>query len=352
MATKGRSRPAHQPSAAAEPRGTMSALGVKALAAALRVRGVDVAAALAEAGVDPAALADAEGRVDLQQAFCFFERAPALSGDPHFGVHAALLVPAGALEALEYVARSCATLGDALVQIARFYAVVDDRAALRVERDGDRFAVHYTSPPRLKAPRPAIEFLFAYVVGRAREYAGQAIALREVCFRAAAPDAPAPVQAYFGAPVRYGASTDSFELARGVAALPMRAPDAGLSSVLERVLEQSVQALGPLDMLTDVKACIARRLRRGAPSLEEIAAELRTSRRTLQRRLQEDGARFSDLVTDVQRELSAAYLRNRDLSVGEIAYLVGFEDRTSFHRAYRRWTGETPSEARRGPSEP
>jgi AraC-like DNA-binding protein len=328
--------------------GTMSVLGVRAMSAALVARGVDVAAALARVGIDPAALADAEGRIELRHAFPFFAQVPELTGDPHFGLHAAALVPPGSLEALEYALRSCTTIGEALEQLARYYAVVDDRAALHVERQPARFTVVHTSPPQLDAPRPAKEFLFAYLFERGRAFTDAPFSVLGVRFRHPEPPDAAAQRAFFGAPVEYGAGVDALDLAHEVAAAPMRARDPGLSGVLGRVLDDMMQALETKDLLGDVKACIGTLLRRGAPSLDEVARAMSTSGRTLQRRLHESGTKFSDVVADVQRELSVAYLRERKLSVGEVAYLVGFSDTTSFHRAFRRWTGDTPSAVRRG----
>jgi AraC-like DNA-binding protein len=325
----------------------MSTLGVRALAAALAARGVDVAAALARVGIEPAQLAEPDGRIDLRRAFPFFEQACELTGDPHFALHAAALVPAGSLEALEYALRSCATVGDALEQLARYYAVVNDRVVLHVERGTDRFAVVYTPPPRLPPPRMTKEFLFAYLLERARMYTGQPIRVLEVRFRHAEPVDAQRQREFFGAPVRYAAGSDALVLSRNAADAPMVARDAVLSNVLVRVLAQTVQALPARDLLGDVKSCIGALLPRGVPSLAEVARAMTTSRRTLQRRLAESGTTFSDLVTSVQHELSVAYLQ-RELGIGEVAYLVGFADTTSFHRAFRRWTGETPAAARRG----
>jgi len=327
--------------------GTMSALGVRAMAAALVAKGVDAAAALRAVGIERDGLADAERRIDLHRAFPFFERVCELTGDPHFGLHAAALVPHGSLDALEYAIRSCATIGDAIAQLARYYAVIDDRAALAVVRSPDRYRVVYTSPPQLDAPRTAKEFLFAYMLDRGKAFTGQPIRVLEVKFSHAEPPDAGVQRAFFDAVVHYGAGVDALELAPEVADAAMVARDPGLSSVLGRVLEQMIHGLESQDLLRDVKRAIATMLPRGAPSLDDVARELTTSGRTLQRRLKDAGTRFSDLVTRVQRDLSLAYLTDRKLSIGEVAYLVGFADTTSFHRAFRRWTGETPG-ARRG----
>lgn len=335
--------------------GTMSVLGVRALAAALAAATDErtAGATLRAAGIAPEALADPEGRIDLRHAFAFFTATCAATGDPHFGIRAAPLVPAGSMEALEYALRSCATIGDALRALARYYAVVDDRAAVHVEVSAATFSVIYTPPPQLPTPRTAKEFLFAYLLHRGAAFTDAPLAVHELRFRHPPPPDAARQAALFRAPVHYGASDDALVLSRATAELPMRARDPLLTDVLGRVLERALAAVRPpatveVALLDDVVACIGRLLPQGAPSLDEVAAALATSGRTLQRRLREAGTRYSDLVASVQRDLAHAYLRDAALSVGEVAYLVGFADTTSFHRAFRRWTGHTPAALRRG----
>lgn len=331
--------------------GTMSALGVRALAAALTGAGVNAADALARARIDIADIASSDGRVPLPNAFALFDLACELTGDPHFGVHAARLVPPGSMEAVEYAIRSCATAGDGLAALARFYAVVDDRATLTVTRSDESLTAHYTPPPGVEMSRSAKEFLFGYIVERGRSFTGSAIRVLEVRFRHAEPPGAEVQRAYFDAPIVFDAGVDELVFGPEVASTPMAAQDPGLSGVLGRVLEKMVRGLEQKnDLLHDVKSAIGSMLTRGMPAVDEAAKTLGVSGRTLQRRLKESGTSFSDLVATVQRDLSLEYLRDRSLSAGEVAYLVGFADTTSFHRAFRRWTGETPSAARRAPS--
>jgi AraC-like DNA-binding protein len=326
----------------------MSVLGVRAIAAALVARGVDAAAALVRVGIEPAQLADPERRIELTHAFALFDLACELTGDPHFGLHAAALVPGGSLDVLEYAIRSCATIGDAIAQLARYYAVINDRAALAIVRTPTRYAVVYRSPQQLATPRPAKEFLFAYMLSRGAAFCGRPIPLVEVRFAHPPPPGAELQAAFFAAPVHYAAGADSLELSPEVADAPQKERDPGLSNVLGRLLDQRLTELGSRDLLGDVKTCIGGMLPHGAPSLEQTARAMATSGRTLQRRLRESGTRFSELIATVQRELSVRYLRDSQLGVAEVAYLVGFADTTSFHRAFRRWTGQTPAAARRG----
>jgi len=91
---------------------------------------------------------------------------------------------------------------------------------------------------------------------------------------------------------------------------------------------------------------IIRRLPDGEPRRDEIADELCMSERTLQRRLEEEGTSFIQLMDDTRRELAGQYLGRLQLSLAQAAYLLGFADQSSFFRACRRWFDLSPGQYR------
>ena len=83
------------------------------------------------------------------------------------------------------------------------------------------------------------------------------------------------------------------------------------------------------------------------PVVATIAARLHMSARSLQRRLQSEGTSFAEVLSDLRRDMALRYLQDQRISIGEVAFLLGFLDVTAFHRAFKRWTGSTPAEYRR-----
>ncbi len=79
---------------------------------------------------------------------------------------------------------------------------------------------------------------------------------------------------------------------------------------------------------------------------ERIAEQLHLSVRTLRRRLEEEGWSFRGLLSDVRQRLALHYVQDRTLSLTEISYRLGFTQPSSFTRAFRGWTGQSPTEAR------
>ena len=84
----------------------------------------------------------------------------------------------------------------------------------------------------------------------------------------------------------------------------------------------------------------------GQVTADQIARSLALSKRSLQRRLAEEGFSFKDMLEDTRRAMALNYLSNTEMSVQEIAYLLGFRDPSSFFRAFRSWTGSTPQAIR------
>ena len=96
-----------------------------------------------------------------------------------------------------------------------------------------------------------------------------------------------------------------------------------------------------------MRSLIARDLAGGDASIDQVAKALSLSPRTLGRRLEEEGTTFKDVREDLRRRLALQYVGGQDLGLSEIAFLLGFSDAAAFHRAFKRWTGQTPLEYRR-----
>ena len=95
--------------------------------------------------------------------------------------------------------------------------------------------------------------------------------------------------------------------------------------------------------MTRVEAALVDQLPHGEPSQKSVAEALHLSARSLQRRLAEAGSSYTEVRDNARRELALRYLRDGGHSVSEITYLLGFSDSSSFSRAFRRWTGVSPS---------
>ena len=112
---------------------------------------------------------------------------------------------------------------------------------------------------------------------------------------------------------------------------------------LQRQLLNSEDAL-PLSQRT--RNALLELLPGGKSSIEDVCERLRIGRRTFQRQLKSEGKTFSQILDEVREELSLHYLKQQDISIDEISYLLAFKEPNSFYRAFQAWTGMTPTQAR------
>jgi AraC-like DNA-binding protein len=124
--------------------------------------------------------------------------------------------------------------------------------------------------------------------------------------------------------------------------------DPSLCALLDRHARELLARYPREDSLVErIRTLMKGELNGGDASLEVVAERLGMSARTLQRKLQASGTSHQELLDEMRRDLAVRYLREPGMAVCEVAYLLGFSESSAFHRAFKRWTGTTPSEFRR-----
>lgn len=322
---------------------------VRAIVASLVASGVEMGPILAELGAEREDLLDPDARVPTPIAFALFDRAGELSGDPDFGLHAGANNPPGAIEVLDHATRVSRTTGEALERMARYYALLVERIETKLETVGDLARVTHRAEPPLVSPRHAVEMLFAIIVGRIRLFTARDLPLRLVRFQHPRPADTRELERFFRAPIDFEQPIDELVFDRALLETPFVTADPMLAPVLDRFVETLIAKLPTADpFLQTVRQAVADTLRGDAPSLDRTARRVGTSPRTLQRRLAEMKTTYAAVVDDVRRELATRYLAEARIGVGEIAYLLGFSHGSTFHRAFRRWTQQSPKQYREG----
>lgn len=154
-------------------------------------------------------------------------------------------------------------------------------------------------------------------------------------------------RSYFDAPIRVGAAQTALVLASADLDLPFAGHNPELLTLLEPALAASLEEIAAQSsLLEQVRILIRRRIASGKPDIADIASELGLSERTLQRRITEEGASFRALLDETRREMGRQLLADDQNGIDEVAFLLGFQDTSSFYRAFRAWEGVTPAQWR------
>jgi AraC-like DNA-binding protein len=335
------------------PRGRISTqLARKVVGAALAL-GAEPAGLLAAAGLTPELLADAEGTLPLEVFLTLFDEAARRSGDDAFGLHVAELSRRQPDNPLALAVHSSATLGEAYRRAARYVHLINDTLEIRLEieaegeGEGDRCRLSHHQHAPIGRVRHGVELSLAMFFLVGKQTAGPGFGVERVSFRHARPASDAEHVRLFEAPVDFAQPHDALHFPASHLDLPLVSASPRAVRHLDRLLDELLASRPERSGLAEqVRAALAADLRSG-PSLDDVAARLGTTPRSLQRRLRAEGSSFLDLLDELRRELSQRYLAEAELSLAEVAFALGFAEQSAFQRAFRRWMGTTPAEWRR-----
>jgi AraC-like DNA-binding protein len=325
--------------------GSLSAVAARPAVAALQARGLDPGPVLRAANLGPRALESLEYRLPHASVRTLWEAAAAIAGDRWFGMHVALALPPGMYDLFDYLLSTPATVGDGIHQFTRYSRLVYDHSNIHLVIEPLKGRIVRRVP--VTAPQYD-EFTLTLLFLRCRQSSGVTWRPEQVRFQHARPDDDGEPARVFGAPVVFGAQESEIRLDASVLTLPQVRGDAKLQEVLTRYADGLLTSLptqGPL--LARVSSAVARQMLDGLPTLSSTARAVGIPARTLQRHLAAGGATHSGMVDDVRRDLALKHLGNASITIAEISYALHFSEPTGFHRAFRRWTGESPLQYRR-----
>lgn len=329
--------------------GSLLAISSRALLAACDRLGIDTDAMLEGIAITRAELDDPDARISNDDVGKLWARAYQQSGDPDLALHAAEALPLGAYRTIDFLVWNAPTFGAGLTQVSKYFPIINSLVRLPIKDLGSEFELGVVCPSKPEVlTQPYVEYTLAAAFLRTREVTGGDLALRRIEFAFPAPADISEHERIFGCPVRFGAPANRILVTRQMwNRVNERAqPDlfAVLSSHAESVLAQ-VPTEAP--ELIEVRRTISDQLRGGDPSLEVVARQLAMTPRTLQRRLKVHGVRYSELLDSMREGAAKGYLGDRQISITEAAYLLGFSEQSAFSRAFKRWTGMSPIDYRR-----
>jgi len=305
-------------------------------------------AVLREAGLGRIDLADPEGRLPEPLVMELARTSLAKTGDRALGLHAGERVEAGDFGVMEYAARSCANLGQALRCCSRYMRLLDEGSHASVVEHGDTAA--WVLRPLGMAREPVVnDFSIVAAMRIGWRLTGVRAAPTEVHFVHREPTDELQYARIFGCPIRFGQPANAIVMPRIAFDLPLVSANDDLFAAFDVQAERQLARLSePPSVAARVQDAVVDQLGAGRATMPEAAARLHMSVATLRRRLDEEGTSHREIVDRVRHALALEQLRRASVSVSEVAFLLGFSSVQAFSRAFRRWTASSPAQYRSG----
>ena len=311
--------------------------------------GLSAADALAGTGIDPDAIADPHAMLTRTQELRVCRNIVNGTDRPDIGLLAGYASRPNVIGPLGYAEAACATV-DELLTVARSYRQLG-LSLMRwdVFNDGEELVHRFTDKDELGDVRVfVVEHLLAEFLRITRELVLDEAAPTRV--RLGYPD-PGYAQAYrdlFGPKVEFNQPVTELRFPVTYRDIPLRSPDPLVRSRMEQLCQALVSKLNSHLILADEVKSMLQADEPETPSVGAIARRLHVSARSLHRHLAKQNTTYRALVDEVHRERAIRYLTNTDIPIPEIASRCGFVELSSFYSAFRRWTGMSPANYRKG----
>jgi AraC-like DNA-binding protein len=307
--------------------------------------GYDVEDLLRQIDVKRGDLDDPDALIPCRVVGALFEVSQRVRPQKNLWARLAAETPLGAFLLLDYLILTSNTVGEGFEQLSRYFRLVGAPFVPEIRGDGNPLQVVYVN----NGPAPACSVEYGVILNLRgfRAETDDRIRFEYVSFTHE-PDDVSEIECLVDCEVRSRASWAGLAILREAWQLPLKRRDPVLHSLLERQAAAVAQVIpAPDGIALDVRRALATRLVRGGAEIEIVARDLAMSARTLQRRLAAAGLSYHALLDTVRRETAERCVADAALSLGEIAYLVGYSEPAAFHRAFKRWTGVTPQVYRR-----
>jgi len=315
--------------------------------------GIDVERAFGLFDIQSHLVKDPEARICVKKFAALLDYCNDQSGRHDFSIQVAKKFHPGMFHALGYAMLSSSSLHDALQRIVQYKRVVSNSCRLKLsERDGnvdfEMCAVTHADSGRNVMSLLSCETFLATVIQLMRGLVGF-----EICPVTISIAFPKPayctqyLEDFFQCQVVFGASQTILVFDAEQLSSPLLSANTMISQTNEKLLDKFLSRIDKHDLTYLIKNEIHDVLVLGAPSQVVIAAKLGLSVRDLQRKLNNQGTSYKEILEQTRYKLTMDYVQQAHLSLSEISYLVGFSSVCNFNRAFKRWTDTSPGEFRK-----
>ncbi|SDX71841.1 AraC family transcriptional regulator [Marinobacter mobilis] len=328
---------------------TVSRHFVQAALCGAESAGLDTARLLRLAGISPDLLKIEKSRVSSGQYSRLMQVIWTEMGD-EFGGMGPRRCRTGTFATMCDLVIDCATLEAVYERAFQFSRLFEPTVCMRLETSGEQARLIELIEGEINDPMFFLRESILVIWHRLGSWLiGQPVELTSAAFNYSEPEHGDEYRHIFHCPLSFGASETCLSFDKRF----LSAPVIRDKSEMRQFLKTS-----PADLLSRpdesntysgrIRALIGRDFSKPLPDFERIATELHTSPQTLRRRLKQENTSFQEIKDLLRRDLAIYFLGRPELPINDIAHRVGFTEPSTFHRAFKKWTGVTPGAYREG----
>ena len=303
------------------------------------------------ANLDAAILGNERARISARQFELMWQQIFAYGKDPHpglsFGREMVRHYPGGSV--LFTMMMNSATIGDALDAFVRYHRIMADAIQPQIQRDGDCIRLSWKASKRGFPEHPVVsEALICTFHFILCHLSHDRIDPIEVCFTHAGPEDMDAYRRLFNAPIIFGADKNELIVDAEAMNIKILMASKELYKILENHAARISDSIGKVDEWSNkVIRVISSMVMKGfKPTIDSVSKALALSRRSLQANLKGEKTTFRKCLEKVRKQTALDQLVRPDVSICDVAFLLGYSEQSAFNHAFKRWTGKSPQEYR------
>jgi len=314
---------------------------------ALQAHGIEPQRLMAQAGIDPGAIEQADSRLDRQQVIALWHCARELTQDPYIGLKAASFSTPTSFSALGLAMAASKNGLDALQRLVRFSQVISNGSVASLDQKDGLVCVthHHIVNVAEQKYFHGIECIFAMSLQALRSISSHELSPTEVHFEHNIEVDLAPFKQVFNCPV-YPGSQNAMAFKLDDLLSPHVFANSQLADTLDSWIEDNLTQTEHDLLSIRVKKYLLKNIPYGVIEQKQVAKELALSPRILQRLLKKEETTYSAILDECRQKIACKLLTKNATPIIEIAFLLGFSDQSNFSRAFKLWTGKTPKQFR------
>ena len=241
------------------------------------------------------------------------------------------------------------SLRTTLERLIRFHRVISDAPVgeLSEQQDTGKFVFHLTNQDEEQYSNAREDAALAWIMSVLRVNFQRPIAPVSVSFTHSRPDCAGKYYELFQSPIHFDEPICRIELSLDDVDKVLPSGNKDMAEFSDQAMTQYLASKNCDDLISRVVKIIVEHLPSGDATIDSVASELFFSTRKLQRLLREKGTTFIALLNETRKDIAKQYVRDKDMDLTEISFLLGFSEQSTFSRSFKRWTGKSPSSYRK-----